>query len=115
VTQPDRTIEIYCDDPRHARGKKAVIATLTVSSDGRVWGLDRRQPRRSARSVQREDSGHCDAMDRPLRCKLCERELPAQYLGRRFWRVACRLADDGVSAISLARLVVECGLRERPL
>jgi hypothetical protein len=104
--QPDRIIEVFCDDPRHARGKIAKVVTLTVSTDGRLWSLDERKPRRFARSVRKEDNGHRDIRPDPIRCKLCGRELPAQYLGRPLRRAARRLADDGVPTISLAQLVV---------
>jgi hypothetical protein len=103
--QPDRIIEIFCDDPRHARGKIAEVATLTVSTDGRLQSLDDHKPRRFSRDVRKEDNGVHHELP-PLGCKLCGRELPAQYLGRPLWRAARQLAGDGVSTISLADLAV---------
>jgi hypothetical protein len=113
------SIEIYCDDLRHARGKVAKIATLTVHADG-AWSAERPQGARMARAGRKTDAGQVrnrDALARSvfgsdaIRCKLCGRHLP-RHCGERLGQAARQLAYDGVPSISLTKLVAMIARQE---
>jgi hypothetical protein len=114
MTTPGVQIAVVCDSPRHARGKVAKIATITVYEDG-TWHLDEPQTRRQARldrAVKKIEAG--DVRDgenlmsglfgmETMRCKLCGRRLGTGS-GVAFGAVARVLAQSGVNVVNLARL-----------
>jgi hypothetical protein len=114
MTTPSVQIAVICDDPHHARGKVAKIATITVYDDG-TWSTGEQQAhqgRRLDRAQRKAESGRVRDADKfmstifggTLRCKLCGRHLP---LGVAFGRVVRQIAAaqiEGESVVNLARL-----------
>lgn len=104
---PIAEILVVCDDPRHAKGRVARMAIVTVYENGN-WGVDtqethhRRQLDRAARKVA---SGQAqDRFRGKLRgCKLCGRQLPAGSV-RAFRQAVWGLATRGETVVSLTDL-----------
>lgn len=89
-------IIVFCDNPSHARGKKATVAVFDRQDSG-AWG-DRRE--RTRPRWPRADSPAA------FKCKLCRRELPVWAEERRvLFAVLNLLAAHGVSRIRLSALV----------
>jgi hypothetical protein len=132
MVTPDHTIEVVCDDPRHARGKVAKIETFRrfSAADGRWWWLPRREnmarrddgaylshhrpgwPSHSLESVHAADSDRLR-----YECKLCAGARPRgqaplectedtlQWLLESAWQGLRKLgAKQGVSRINLQTL-----------
>jgi hypothetical protein len=129
---PDHTIEVFCDDPRHARGKIAKLETFRRFStdDGRWWWLARRE------NMARDDDGtywsrhrpgwpagsleslHHSARDRlRYECNLCSATRPRgqaplecteetlQWLLESVWQGMLKLgAEQDVSRVNLQTL-----------
>ncbi|OBG79105.1 hypothetical protein A5701_14480 [Mycobacterium sp. E3305] len=105
------TVTVICDDPRHARGKVATVATITVYSDGR-WQINdphRRRILRAGRKAKRGLVHDRDALaaaafgTETIRCKLCGRELP-RYSGPALRCVVQQRVEKGEDTVHLSDL-----------
>ena len=94
-------IELYCDDdPRHARGKVAKIATFYRKDSG-AWTF-RGAVRRAGRKYRQDVRADTGAL---FVCKLCRRKLPL-WAEERQVLFGClnRLAAQGESRVRLSEL-----------
>ncbi len=106
-----QVMKIICDDRRHARGKVAKIATVTVYAD-RNWTIDQPDERRMERAVRKAERGAVHDLKAfvpatfgigRVRCKLCGHRLP-QGCGVAFGQAVWRLAIDGHASVRLSDL-----------
>ena len=100
-------ILVVCNDPRHARGRVAKIATITVYENGN-WGVDTQeahQRRHLDRAKRKLATGQArNLFGGKLRgCKLCGSELPPGSV-RAFRQAVWGLATRGETVVSLAEL-----------
>lgn len=98
-------IELYCDDPRHHRGKVAELGRFDVIENplrGLYWTFTAWQGKRFARHPSNDHVVHVagrglDGLSWAYRCPLCSRRpaMTNQHLQR-----VC----DGLSALGVARV-----------
>lgn len=124
---------VVCDNPNHARGKVAKVAEYVVADDGEVSIRFYLRRDRNRRTMSRASRAAADAfdgtpesvervreaakaamrtgVDAGRECKLCGRRLPAETPA--LHRVIRRLADDGVTTLSLSDLVARVRIQEQ--
>jgi hypothetical protein len=105
-------VTVVCDNPKHARGKVAKLATFVVNDDRPIGQGSGDRSRREARIESRAENGPDDwafllkGHEIPP-CKLCGSRLPGVSVRSQSWFDAAirRLAEAGHSTISLSVLL----------
>lgn len=132
----EQRIDVFCDDPRHARGKVANIATFTVDAaagtvrqvplgrDRRMQNFRQRAPRAIADAaragadtpddfaphLRRDDWILWTTGTDPIACKLCGRRIEP---GVQLSATVLRLARTGVSRIRMSEIASSVDRQER--